>query len=71
MNSFHGNHDDVIKWIFYALVALLWGDWWIPLPKASEVDLWRFLWSAPEQTIEKTTQTLVIWDAIAFIMTSI
>ena len=27
--------------------------WWIPLTKASVADLWRFLWSAPEQT----------WDA--------
>ena len=28
------------------------GDWWIPLTKASNAELWCFLWSAPEQTIE-------------------
>ena len=26
--------------------------WWIPLTKASDAELWCFLWSAPEQTIE-------------------
>ena len=33
-------------------------------------DLWCFLWSVPEQTIEQTIETLVIWDAIMLIMTS-
>ena len=28
-----------------------------------------FLWPAPEQTIEQTIEMLVIWDAIALIMT--
>ena len=27
------------------------GNRWIPLTKASDVDLWCFLWSAPEQTV--------------------
>ena len=36
----------------------------IPLTKASEVELWCFLWSAPEPTVEQTIETLVIWDAI-------
>ena len=44
---------------------------WIPLTKASDGNLWCFLWSAPEQTIEQTTETPVIWDAIAFIMASL
>ena len=26
------------------------GDWWIPPTKASDAELWWFLWSAPEQT---------------------
>ena len=43
------------------------GDRWIPLTDASDEELWRFLWSAPEQTVE----TLVIWDAIVVIMTSL
>ena len=27
---------------------------WIPLTKASDVELWCFLWCAPEQTAEQT-----------------
>ena len=26
--------------------------WWIPLTKASDMELWCFLWSTPEQTVE-------------------
>ena len=44
---------------------------WIPLKKASDAELWYFLWSAPEQTLEQTIETRVIWDAIALIMTSL
>ena len=40
------------------------------LTKASDAVLCCFLWFAPEQTFEQTTETLVIWDAIALIMTS-
>ena len=29
------------------------------------------LWSTPEQTAEQTIKTLVIWDAVALIMTSL
>ena len=47
------------------------GHQWIPLTKASDVELWCFLWSAPEQTAELTIVTLVIWDAIALIMMSL
>ena len=43
---------------------------WIPLTKASDAELWLFLWSAPEPTIEQTMETLVIWDASSLIMTS-
>ena len=31
----------------------------------------NFLWSAPEQAVELTIKTLVIWNAIALIMTSL
>ena len=41
------------------------GDRWIPLTKASDAELWCFLWSAPEQTVERTIETPVILDAIA------
>ena len=40
------------------------GQRWIPCTKASDTVLWCFLWSAPEPTVEKTMETLVIWDAI-------
>ena len=42
----------------------------IPRTKASDTELWCFLWSAAELTIEQTLVRLVIWDAIVLIMTS-
>ena len=47
------------------------GHWLIPLTKASDAELWCFLLSAPEQTVQQTIETPVIWDAIVFIMTSL
>ena len=44
---------------------------WISLTKASDAELWCFLWSSPEQTVEQTIEAPVIWDAIALIMTSL
>ena len=41
-----------------------------PLTKASDAELWYFLWSAPEQTVD-TIETPVIWDAIVLIMVSL
>ena len=53
----------------------LWGEFtghrWIPLTKASGVELRCFIWSAPEQTAEQTIKAPVIWDAIALILTSL
>ena len=37
-------------------------DRWIPLTKASDAEPWCFLWSAPEQTVEQTIETPLIWD---------
>ena len=54
---------------FSALLALSACHRWIPLTKASNAELWCFLWSAPEQTLEKTIETPVIRDAITLIMT--
>ena len=51
-----------IDWNFFALVALT---------KASDTELWCFLWSVPEQTVEQTIETPTIWDAIALIMMSL
>ena len=45
--------------------------WWIPLTKACDSELWYFLWSVPEQTVEQTIETPMIWDPIALIMTSL
>ena len=44
---------------------------WVPLTKASDAELWCFIWSVPEQTVMQRIRTPVIWDAIAFIMTSL
>ena len=53
----------------------LWGEstshQWIPFTNASDAELWCFRWSPPEQTVEQTLETLVIWDAIALIMRSL
>ena len=37
------------------------GHRWIPLSKASDAELWSFLWSAPEYTVGLTMVRLVIW----------
>ena len=59
----------------FHVTGRLWGDLtdhrWIPITKANDAELWCFLWSAPEQTVEQTIETLVIWDAIALIMMSL
>ena len=47
------------------------GHRWIPLTKARDAVLWCFIWFVPEQLVEKTVETQVIWDAIALIMTSL
>ena len=65
-------HDDVIKREHFHVTGPLWGEStchrWIPLTKASDADIWCFLWSAPIQTVEQIIETLVIWDAIVLIM---
>ena len=53
---------------FFHVTGPLYGEFashrWISLIKASDVELW----SASEQTVEYTMETLVIWDAITLIM---
>ena len=41
------------------------------LTKASDSELWYFLWSAPGQTVEQTIETPVMWHAIALIKMSL
>ena len=42
----------------------------IPRTKASDAEIWCFLWSAPVLTVWVNNSELVIWDAILPIMTS-
>ena len=67
MTSSNGN-------IFHA-TGLLWGEFpghrGIPLTKANDAQLWCFLLSTPERTVEQKMETPVIWDAITLIMTSL
>ena len=69
------HRDDVIKWkhfpSYWPFVGDFTGHWWIPSAKASGAELWYFLWSAPDQTVEQTIETPVIWDAIALIVASL
>ena len=64
MTSSNGN--------IFRVSGLLWGEYtghrWIPLTKPSDTELWCFLWSAPEQTVEQTIE-MPVRDAIALIMT--
>ena len=67
MTSSNGN--------IFCVTGLLCGEFtgnrWIPRTKASDAKLWSFLWSTTEPTVEQTTETPVIWDATALIMTSL
>ena len=57
MTSSNGN--------IFRVTGPLWGkstgDRCIPLTKASDTELWCFLWSMPEQAAEQTIEKLVIW----------
>ena len=59
----------------FRVTDTLWGEStvhrWIPVTKASDAELWCFIWSAPEQKFEQTIETPAIWDVIALIMTSL
>ena len=56
MTSSNGKHFRVIV----SLCGELTGHRWIPLKKASNTELWRFIWSAPEHTVELTIEMPVI-----------
>ena len=68
-------HDCVTKWKHFRVTGTLWWESTsqrlILVPKASDTELWCFLWSAPEQAFDQIIVTPVIRDAIAFIMTSL
>ena len=54
-----------------ALQVLCEGNPPVSSQKVSDAELWFYLWSAPEQTVEQTIETSVIWDAVALNMTSL
>ena len=64
LTSSHGN--------IFCVTGPFWdesiGYRWIPLTKASDIELLCFLWYEPEQTVE---QTPMIWEAMVLIMTSL
>ena len=55
-NGLSTEHDDVIKWKIFRVTGPLCGEFtshrWIARTKASDAELWCFLWSAPEQAVE-------------------
>ena len=54
-------HDLVIKWKKkFRVTGPLWGESAGHRPKASDAELWCFLWSALEQTVRQTVKTPVI-----------
>ena len=54
-------HDDVIKWEHFPRYCPLCGEfighWWIPLTKASDAELWCFLWSISKQSRRRWFET--------------
>ena len=64
-----------VKWwchtmeTFSAQLALCAVQRWVPLTQVRDAELWCFHWYAPEYTVEKTIVRVLIWDAIAPIMT--
>ena len=71
----HHTRDDVIKCKYFSRhwpsVRGIHRSPVDSLAKTSDEELWCFLWSAPEQTFEKTIETLMIWDATALKRTSL
>ena len=66
-----GMHDDVIFRVAGLMRGEFTGHRWIPRTKASDAELWCFLWSLHKPAVEQTTETLVIWDAITLSVTSL
>ena len=67
-------NDDVIKWKhfprYWTFVRGIHRSPGKSPPKACDAELWCFLSSVPEQTVDQTTEAPVIWDANALIMPS-
>ena len=56
----------------FRVTCLLWwettGHRWIPLTKASDAALWCILSSAPEQNVQQTIETPLVWDAHYYVI---
>ena len=63
MTSWHG----IAFYITCTLRGKFAGPRWIPLTKASNMELWCFLCCQPEQAVEQTIDLRAIWDAMALI----
>ena len=44
---------------------------WIILTKASDTEIWCFLWSVVEQVVGQPIEMPVIWNTIVLIITSV
>ena len=73
------NKHNTVRWrhrmeIFFCVTGLLWGEStghrWFALTKASDAELWWFLWCTSELTVAQTIKTTMIWDPMALIVTS-
>ena len=57
----------------FCITGPLWGEStghrWIPLTNASDMELWCFLWSAPEQMAEQTIETPVNFFFMTYVFT--
>ena len=51
---------------YWPFVRLTTGLRWISLTKASDVELWCFLWTVHKQTVKQTIETPVIRDTINY-----
>ena len=78
MRCIYWHHNPPVSWwrhemkAYYALLALCEGNPQVTSgfpSRASDTELWCFLWCEPEQTVEQTVEILVIWDAMALIVT--
>ena len=65
MTSPNGNIFRVTGTLFGEFI----GHRWILLTKGTDAEFWCFVWSAPEQTVEQTTEAPGIWDANVLSMT--
>ena len=58
----------ICQYIYIYIIKLLMP---VHISAKNDVELWCFLWYAPEQTVEQAIETSVIWDALVLIMKSL